>query len=252
MKNLLFESKIFKTASCGATIASVTKRFDQYCPVAHAIGLVGERWTLLIVRELLHGPKRYTDLQDGLRGIGTNILAARLRELEAHGIVSRRKLPAPAASTVYELTEYGAELEEVVYALARWGARTLGPPGPEDELYPEWGVNACSALFSPDAARGLTETYVLRVDGDVFSVRLRNGAMHASTGAVEDADVDISMDMATFFRLTGGDVTPDDALEQGLVTIEGDREAFRRCFEVLSMAPRTTPDPERGALASRT
>ena len=183
--------------------------------------MVGERWALLIVRELLHGPKRYTDLHDGLPGIGTNILAARLRDLEAHGIVSKRKLPAPAASTVYELTEYGAELEEVVYALARWGARTLGPPGPDDELYPEWGVNACSALFSPEAARGLTETYVLRVNGDVFSVRLRNGSMHASTGAVEDADVEIAMDMATFFRLTGGEVTPDDALEQGLVTVRG-------------------------------
>ena len=228
----------------------MAKRFDQYCPVAHAIHMVGERWALLVVRELLHGPKRYTDLHDGLPGIGTNILAARLRELEAHGIVGKRKLPAPAASTVYELTEYGAELEEVVYALARWGARTLGPPGPDDELYPEWGVNACSALFSPEAARGLTETYVLRVDGDVFSVRLSNGSMHASTGAVPDADVDVTLDMATFFRLTGGEVTPDEAKEQGLVTVEGDSEAFRRCFEVLSMAPRTTPDPERAELPS--
>ena len=185
------------------------KHYDQYCPIARSLDVLGERWTLLVVRELMYGPKRYTDLAAELPGIGTNILAARLRDLEAHGIVSKRKLPAPAASTVYELTEYGAELEEVVYALARWGARTLGPPGPDDELYPEWGVNACSALFSPEAARGLTETYVLRVDGDVFSVRLRNGAMHASTGAAEDADVQIDMDMATFFRLTGGDVTPD-------------------------------------------
>ena len=229
----------------------MAKRFDQYCPVAHAIYMVGERWALLVVRELLHGPKRYTDLHDGLPGIGTNILAARLRDLEAHGIVSKRKLPAPAASTVYELTEYGAELEEVVYALARWGARTLGPPGPDDELYPEWGVNACSALFSPEAARRLTETYVLRVDADVFSVRLRNGSMHASTGAIEDADVEIGMDMATFFRLTGGEVTPDDALEQGLVTVEGDHDAFRRCFHVLSMAPRTTADPERAEVPTR-
>ncbi len=184
----------------------MAKPFDQYCPVAHAIGLVGERWTLLVVRELLHGPKRYTDLHEGLPGIGTNILAARLRELETHGIVSKRKLPAPAASTVYELTEYGAELEEVVYALARWGARTLGPPGPDDELYPEWGVNACSALFSPEAARGLTETYVLtgrrrrllgppakRVDACLDRGRRGRGR-------------EIGMDMATFFRLTGGDL----------------------------------------------
>jgi DNA-binding HxlR family transcriptional regulator len=217
----------------------MAKRFDQYCPVAHAMCLVGERWSLLIVRELLHGPKRYTDLHDGLPGIGTNILAARLRELEGGGIVRKRKLPAPAASTVYELTEYGAELEEVVYALARWGARTLGPPGPDDELYVEWGVNALPALFSHEAARGLTEAYVLRIEGDVFSARVDNGHLHVSIGAVEDPDVVIETDMATFFRLTGQELSAAEALEQGLVAVEGDRTAFERCFEVFSLAPRT-------------
>src|SRR5438874_12374204 len=146
---------------------SMAKKFDQYCPVAHALTLVGERWSLLIVRELLNGPKRYTDLTNGLPGIGTNILAARLRELEEGGIVQKRRLPPPAASTVYELTEYGSGLNEAMYALARWGARSLGPPGPEEVLYPEWGVNALRALFNADAARGLTETYVLEIDDDV-------------------------------------------------------------------------------------
>src|SRR5262245_27574929 len=218
----------------------MTKRFEQYCPVAHAICLVGERWSLLIVRELMHGPKRYTDLREGLPGIGTNILAARLRELETAGVVQKRKLPAPAASTVYELTEYGAELDEVVYALARWGARSLGPPGPDDELYPEWGLNAFKALFSPEAARGLTETYVLRIDGDVFSMRLVDGHVQTSLGTAEDADVTVEMDMPTLFRLTGRELSASEALEQGLVTIEGDRAAYERCFEVLSMAPRST------------
>jgi DNA-binding HxlR family transcriptional regulator len=218
----------------------MTKRFEQYCPVAHALGLVGERWSLLIVRELLHGPKRYTDLAGGLPGIGTNILAARLRELEAAGVVRKHKLPPPAASTVYELTEYGAELEEVFYPLARWGARSLGPPGPDDELYPEWGVNAFPALFCPDAARGLTETYVFRIDGDVFSVHLENGHMQASVGAVEEADLDVEMDMPTFFRLAGGELSPTEALEQGLATIEGDPVTFERTFRVFSLAPRAT------------
>ena len=141
----------------------MSKRYDQYCPVCHALGLVGERWALLVVRELLKGPKRYTDLLEGMPGIGTNVLAARLRELEAGGVVRKRKLPPPAASTVYELTEYGQELEEPLYALARWGARSLGPPGKEDELYPDWGLNAFAALLDPEAARGLTATYVVRV-----------------------------------------------------------------------------------------
>lgn len=217
----------------------MTKRFDQYCPVAHALALVGDRWALLIVRELLHGPKRYTDVAEGLPGIATNILAARLRGLEEAGIVRKRRLPPPAASTVYELTEYGAELEEVFYALARWGARSLGPPGPDDELYPEWGLNAVAALFSPEAARGLTETYVLRINGDVFSVSLENGRMHSSMAAAEDANVEVEVDMPTFFRLTGGELSPGEALEHGLVSIRGDRAAFERCFQVLSLAPRT-------------
>ena len=222
---------------------SVAKRFDQYCPVAHAMCMVGERWSLLIVRELLHGPKRYTDLQEGLPGIGTNILAARLRELEGADIVAKRKLPKPAASTVYELTEYGQELEEVVYALARWGARTLGPPGPDEELYEEWGVNGLPALFTPEAARGLTETYVLRIEGDTFTARVADGRLHVSVGAVEEADVVIETDMASFFRLTGQELSAGDALKQGLVFFEGDRTAFERCFDVFSLAPRTLLAP---------
>jgi DNA-binding HxlR family transcriptional regulator len=207
--------------------------------MAHAICLVGERWSLLIVRELMHGQKRYTDLQEGLPGIGTNILAARLRDLEEAGVLRKRKLPPPAASTVYELTEYGAELDEVVYALARWGARSLGPPGPDDELYPEWGLNAFKALFSPEAARGLTETYVLRINGDVFSVHLDNGRLQTSLGPAEDADVTIDVDMDTLFLLTGRELSASDALERGLVAIDGDRDAYERCFDVLSIAPRT-------------
>ena len=119
--------------------------------MAHALSLVGERWSLLIVRELFHGPKRYTDLAHGLPGIGTNILAARLRDLEECDVVQKRKLPPPTPATVYELTEYGQGLNEVMYALARWGARSLGPPTDEDDLYPEWGVNALPALLSVEA-----------------------------------------------------------------------------------------------------
>ena len=214
------------------------KKFDQYCPMAHALSLVGERWSLLIVRELLHGPKRYTDLTNGLPGIGTNILAARLRDLEECGVVQKRKLPPPAASTVYELTEYGAGLDEVLYALARWGARSLGPPGADDELYPEWGINALPALFNAEAARGLTETYVLKIDEDVFTARIVNGSLEARMGAAEDADVVIELDMDTFFALNSGELEPREAVESGRARVEGDLEALDRCFRVLSLAPR--------------
>jgi DNA-binding HxlR family transcriptional regulator len=216
----------------------VSKKFDQYCPVAHALSLVGERWALLVVRELMHGPKRYTDLAQGLPGIGTNILAARLRDLEECGVVEKRKLPPPAASMVYELTEYGAGLNEALYALARWGARSLGPPGPADELYPEWGVNAFPALFNAEVARGLTETYVLKIDGDVFTARVENGSLEASMGGADDADVVVELDMETFFELTGGELDPHDAVKSGRARVDGDRTAFERCFKVLSLTPR--------------
>jgi DNA-binding HxlR family transcriptional regulator len=216
----------------------LVKRFEQYCPLAHALSLVGERWSLLIVRDLLRGPRRYTDLAQGLPGIGTNILAARLRELEAAGIVAKRKLPPPWASTVYELTDYGAELKEALYSLARWGARTLGPPQPDEELYPEWGVSGLAALFDAAAAQGLTETYVFVVDGDAFTARVVNGSLSVSLGAANDADAVVETDMATFFALATGELELRDAAERGLARIDGDPKALDRCFRVFSLTPR--------------
>jgi DNA-binding HxlR family transcriptional regulator/putative sterol carrier protein len=221
----------------------MSKRYDQYCPIAHAVGMLGERWTLLVVRELIYGPKRYSDLAAGLPGIGTNVLASRLRDLEQSGIVKKRQLPPPAACTVYELTEYGQQLDEVVYSLARWGVRTLGPPGPDDELEPEWGVQALPALFNPEAARGLTETYVLKVGDDVFTARLENGDLTAELGEVADADLRIETDMDTFFGLASGDLAPADAVAQGLAEIEGDLSALERCFAIFSFAPRRALAP---------
>jgi len=153
--------------------------------------------------------------------------------------VRKRKLPPPAASTVYELTEYGAELEEAVYALARWGARTLGPPGPDDELYPEWGVNAFPALFDANAATGLTGVYVLRIGDDFFTVRLTDGCMHAEVGAADGADLDAAMDMDTFFALSSGELEPATALRKRRVRLTaGEPETLERFFTVFSLASR--------------
>ena len=214
------------------------KRLDQYCPVVHALELVGERWSLLIVRELLHGPKRYTDLTHGLPGIGTNILAARLRDLEACGIVEKKKLPPPTPATVYELTEYGKGLDEAMHALARWGARTLGPPKSPDDLYPEWGVNALPALFDPEQAKGVKETYVLKIDENVFTARVAKSRVEASVGAAGDADVFAEMDSPTFFALVSQELSPSEAVKSGRVRIEGDADALERCFGIFHIAPR--------------
>ncbi len=124
----------------------MSKRYDQYCPIAHALGLVGERWSLLIVRELMHGPKRYTDLAASLPGIGTNILAARLKELESCGLLTKHRLDPPAASQVYELTAYGQELKPVMRTLALWGLRSIDPPTEEDDLAAGWLYGALDTV----------------------------------------------------------------------------------------------------------
>ena len=215
------------------------RRYDQYCPVCHALELVGERWALLIVRELLKGPKRYTDLLEGMPRVGTNILAARLRELERGGIVQKRKLPPPAASTVYELTEYGRELEEPLYALARWGARSLPPPVDGEDFYPDWGLNAFAALLDTQAARGLAATYVVRVADDVYTVRLEDSTVHVEVGAADEADLDFATDLETFFGLASGDLDPRVALSGGDVTIEAGKPVdLERFFSVFNFSQR--------------
>lgn len=215
--------------------------YHQYCPVAHSLDLVGERWALLVIRELLKGPQRYTDLLDGLPGIGTNILAARLRALEEGGVVRKTKLPPPAASTVYELTEYGAELEEVVYALGRWGARSLGPPGPDEAIAAGWLPNAVRATFDPAAARGITAVYELHVGDEVATIRLDDGAAHVLAEASGAADLVIETDPSTLFRLVSRGLTPDAALTDGLVrVVEGDPsdlETFASLFSFESRTP---------------
>lgn len=172
----------------------MSKRYDQYCPIAHALDLVGERWALLIVRELLQGPKRYTDLAAHLPGIGTNILAARLKDLEGCGIVTKRRLPPPAASQVYELTPYGAGLKSAIRELAVWGIRSLGAPDGEDELYPGWLEGALDTVFAPVAPPGAFE---FRIGDEVASIV--NG--EARPGAVEEPDVAIEADPVCFYYL---------------------------------------------------
>ncbi len=198
------------------------KRYDQYCPIAHSLGLVGERWSLLVVRELVDGPKRYTDLVDGLPGIGTNILASRLKDLEAGGIVRKTKLPPPAASTVYELTECGRGLRPVLHELARWGARTLGPP-PDDALRPGWLRNALEVALSPVTIEGSLAFRVGDEEASVVSGR-------ATAGIVDDPDVLVETDASGFYHLLV------NGSHDG-VHVEGDRELLERAVNAVATEP---------------
>ena len=199
------------------------KRYDQYCPIACSLGLVGERWTLLVVRELFLGPKRYTDLAAHLPGIGTNVLADRLKELEAAGLVEKRKLPPPAASTVYELTPMGRELRPVLHELARFGARLLGPP-PPDALEEGWLLGALDLALAPEAPVG---TLAFRIGAEEAS--LVDGV--AVAGIVEDADVLVETDAIGFYHLVV------ERQAEG-VRIEGDAAVLERLLDAFAPSPR--------------
>ena len=157
------------------------RTYCEGCAAAHALDLVGERWALLVVRELLLGPKRFTDLRAGLPGASPNVLAQRLRELERTGVVRRRKLPPPAASRVYELTDWGMELEPVITQLGRWGARS--PSRPRDAgLGVDSLVLSFRTMFDPRAAEGFSASYELRLGEDVFRVVVDDGRFEISRG----------------------------------------------------------------------
>ena len=201
------------------------RSYQQYCPIAHALDLVGERWSLLVVRELLHGPLRYSDLHERLPGCGTNVLAARLKRLEAGGVVHRHKLPPPAASTVYELTEYGRGLRRTVQELARWGVRSLGPPPADARLQPGWLLGALETIA--EVSTELPDVCVeFRVGDEVGFVD--NGA--AGSGETADPDAVVATDPVGFYHLF-----VDGDLDR--VRITGDRAAVGGVVAAAALGP---------------
>ena len=211
----------------------MARSYEQYCGLAQALDLVGERWTLMIVRELMAGPRRYTDLADGLVTVPTNVLASRLREMEANGLVRRRRLPVPAASVVYELTEDGESLLDAVTELARWGMRRLPATSEKRPFRAHWLVLALRARFDSDAAAGVSETYEFDIEGDVaISFELADGQAMASLGSALNPAVRIAADAETLIALTGGAIDGPEALARGAL-IEGEPAAIERMRKIL-------------------
>lgn len=214
-------------------MARQRRSYDQWCAVARALDLVGERWTMLIVRDLLVGPKRYTDLLAGLPGIGTNLLAQRLRELEAEGLIERSILPPPAATTVYRLTEVGAALQPVVFALGQWGFRFLGRPRPGDAFLPDPFFLSLHASFRPERAAAIDDTYEFHVDGRVFEVHIAGGRARITQGAASDPTAVVTSDAGTLFALRRREISPARAISSGKVRVTGDRGALARFVEAF-------------------
>lgn len=208
------------------------RSYHQHCAVAKALDVVGDRWTLLLIRELLLGPRRYTDLLAGLPGIGTNLLAHRLRDLEAAQVVARRALPAPAGSVVYELTPLGRGLEPILLQLGRWGAAFLGEPRPQDARRAGWYVVSMAATFRPELAHGLDRTFELQIDEDVFHLSVCREQVAIGSPRSRPALV-VRTDLDTFLGLLSSDVEPKAALEAGDIELEGSREDFVDFIELF-------------------
>jgi DNA-binding HxlR family transcriptional regulator len=209
----------------------MSRTYSQYCGVARALDLVGERWALLVIRELVLGPKRFTDLKDGLPGVGTNILAARLRELGDGGIVQRRRLPPPAASTVYELTEYGRELRPALLALGRWGAASMGEREPSQTLRSEWLAVALTAFFRPEATADLETSVELRLTDGTYRAHIDRGQLEVGRAEEDGADLVLTTDEETLIGYLAGAPVPPEAL-----TPEGDLELLKRLPSIFAFA----------------
>ncbi|UQN09144.1 winged helix-turn-helix transcriptional regulator [Deinococcus sp. QL22] len=213
--------------------SSPMRRYDDGCAAAHALDLVGERWALLVVRELLLGPKRFSDLRADLPGISPNVLSQRLKDLEEIGVIGREQLPPPAASWVYVLSEWGRELEPILQQLGRWGARS--PTRPQAPISLATLVSAMKTMFHPAAARNLNGTVALVLGRERFQLQIAGGELNVRRGVPEQADVTLTADVQTLGGLLFGGLPLEEAEAQGQVIIEGSRELAKRFPSVFQM-----------------
>jgi DNA-binding HxlR family transcriptional regulator len=211
-----------------------SREYGQFCGLARAMEMIGERWSILILRNLFAGPQRFTDLRKGLPGIPTNILSARLKQLEEAGLAGRRALPHPERAVVYELTEYGRELEPALIALGRWGARTLTEPRPGEVVTAEAVAMSFRTAYRPEAAQNVTVGYEVRMGGFTLHLQITDGKLATGIGPHPAPDLVVE-------RLTGhpirelmnGGKTADHVLHDGSVRVEGDPALLGRFAELF-------------------
>jgi DNA-binding HxlR family transcriptional regulator/putative sterol carrier protein len=203
------------------------RTYNQFCATAKTLDLIGERWTLLIIRELLSGPKRFSDLHRSLPGLGTALLSSRLRYLEAEGLVKGATLPAPARAAAYELTDAGWELRPVVMAMARWGLRwAVDKPEKRDAFEPGWAVLGMQAIFDPEGAKGMDAVYEFRIGDEILHARIEDGEIDSRYGPAERPDAVIVATREAFAELASGQLRLSDAIAAGRVETTGDKAAL--------------------------
>lgn len=207
--------------------------YAQYCPLARALDVVGNRWTLLIVRELWPGPRRFTDLVDGLPGISRKLLTERLRDLEREGVIGRRKLPPPAARQVYELTSDGRDLAKAMSPLIAWGSRRMGERGSGESFRARWPAVTMAILADREAAKGVTEAYQYLVGDSAFYFLVDDGSIEVRDGNAEHPSVVVTMDEETWADIATGKTSASAAAAAGALTITGDRHAAKRLAKIF-------------------
>ncbi|CAA0111454.1 putative HTH-type transcriptional regulator YtcD [Mycolicibacterium vanbaalenii] len=213
------------------------RSYGQFCGLAHALDVVGERWTLLLVRELGSGPKRYTELAEALAGIGTSLLATRVRQLEADGVIQRRlALDQPGSTVVYELSEAGRELAAAIVPLAMWGARHQMVEADADcELFrAEWLLTFLAADMREDAPKDLDAVYEFNIDDSCACLRIRGGRVSVRPGkSPTPSDVTVQAAAPTVAALVGQKLTLAEAVDDGLLDINGDPTAVAALLSVI-------------------
>jgi DNA-binding HxlR family transcriptional regulator len=212
-------------------------RYQQYCALARTLDVAGDRWTLLIVRELTPGPRRFTDLLDGLPGVSRNLLTERLHALERAGIIARRELPPPAARRVYELTDDGRDLAVAMAPLIAWGARRLGERKPGESFRARWPAVAMAGLADREAARGVSESYQYVVGDSAFHFTVDDGSIQLHDGRAQDPAVTWTTDEETWVDIASGKITASSAAAAGALTVAGDAEAVKRLRKIFAREP---------------
>ncbi len=220
-----------------STPAAMGRSYAQLCGIATALDVIGDRWTPLVVRDLLLGPLRFGDLAEGLPGIGTNTLTARLKHLESTGVIRRRLLPAPDRGTVYELTAYGRELEPILMALGRWGTKSMGRLPREISSRSRWLVAAMLAFHDESRRIARPATWELRLTDGPFTVHAEGASLTIAAGAPASADAVITTSDEHLHLLLSGRLTPADAVAAGTVTIAGDPKALVHLLELVAFPP---------------
>lgn len=210
----------------------LAKTYHQFCGVARALDLLGERWTLLIIRDLLLGPLRFSDLLELESGIGPNLLSQRLKRLEAEGVVESRQLAAPARARVYALTAWGQSLEPVVLGLGRFGAERLGMPGPEDRIHFGWAIFSFQRRFTGATGAGAV---TLVAEGQPFWVRFDEATIDVGRGEGGPADAVLTGERPGFAGWLSGAKPLAALLDAGLLTLEGERDVIQTLAAAIGL-----------------